>query len=81
MHEDSDSLLTNKSTFKNYQGFKNLTSLLLFSIAKFQEALSWVGQYLRDHKDELVDTHLMLMGDFNFPKEIVEWRGSSMDDC
>ena len=47
-----------------------------FNLDKFVEALSWIRKYFRDNADELKDTHISLMGDFNFPKNIVEWKDS-----
>ena len=47
-----------------------------FAISKFQEALSWISEFLTDHAEDLQETHIALMGDFNFPKSIVQWTES-----
>ena len=33
-------------------------------------------EILERHADELKDTHILLMGDFNFTKNNVEWKDS-----
>ena len=49
-----------------------------FCLLKFTEALSHIRQYLSEKAEELEQTHITLMGDFNFPKKIVNWRESDL---
>ena len=49
-----------------------------FSLAKYSDAVGRIQKYLRDNEEALRGKHIMLMGDFNFPKKIVQWKESKM---
>ena len=49
-----------------------------FSLHKFTEALNHIRSYLSNHAEELDQTHITLMGDFNFPKKIVNWKDTDL---
>ena len=44
-----------------------------FSLGSFCEVLGKVREYFTELKREKPDFKILLAGDFNFPKEIVEW--------
>ena len=47
-----------------------------FSLGKYTEAITRINKHLRDNEENYNGKHIMLMGDFNFPKNIVEWKES-----
>ena len=49
-----------------------------FSLNKYREAIAKINNFLTDSYDELRDRHVILMGDFNFPKNIVQWKPSEL---
>ena len=49
-----------------------------FSLNKYREAIAKINNFLTDSYDELRDKHVILMGDFNFPNNIVQWKPSEL---
>ncbi len=47
-----------------------------FLLSKFEEVMEIVGQYLTDNAASNNKLEIILTGDFNFPKTVVEWTSS-----
>ena len=49
-----------------------------FSLTKYTEAIDHIRLFLSSQDGSLENTHITFMGDFNFPKKIVEWKDSDL---
>ena len=49
-----------------------------FSFSKYSEAISKINDFLTENAAELKDRNVTLLGDFNFPPPIVQWKRSAL---